>query len=88
MNRKYYKTKDLNLASAILSKGILLSDYLKDESGAVTFSFSDLKGCSRIEKMWLTNKLEVSAYDYAAALRRLKSVIHGTTSGMSSVKKL
>lgn len=74
---KNYKTQNLHLAGALHSKGCTLLDYTKDSNGKITFIFDHYFDCKEYEKQWLTNTLEVKAFEYFQSLRLLKGVLYG-----------
>jgi len=74
-NHNYY-TNSINISAALLSKGIRLINFHK-KNGIITFVFDNPNTCKEIEKLWLIDQLEVSAYSYSQELRRLKNIVHG-----------
>lgn len=74
---KKYITSNLHLAAALYAKGCTLLDYSKDTSGKTNFIFDYVSDCEKYEKQWLTNTLEVKAFDFFQGLRLLKSILYG-----------
>lgn len=70
-----YTTKDLQIASCIMSEDIPLVDWEKTEMGYVLFSFDDKERCEKIEKEWFAGTLIVNAKRYADSVRTLKSIV-------------
>lgn len=75
-NIQRYETNNINIASALIASGIPLSNYsLRDD--VFNFIFDDSASCSEIENLWLTDKLQVSAFKYSQAFRQLKNIVFG-----------
>lgn len=69
-----YETNNINIASAIIASGIPLSNFSVNED-VFNFVFEDSAMCSEIENLWLTDKLQVSAFKYSQAFRQLKNIV-------------
>jgi hypothetical protein len=84
-----FKTSDIYLAGALLSLGAKLEEVNRDDlrhmifvfipkpaqehPKDVTFDNVDLRD---LEKHWYNRNLIVNAFDYAEAMKRMKSIIH------------
>ena len=74
-NQKY-ETNNINIASAIIASGTPLSNFSVNEDVFI-FIFDDFSVCNELENLWLTDKLQVSAFKYSQAFRQLKNIVFG-----------
>ena len=70
------QTKDLYLASAFHTEGCKLQEVDKTDRTRMVFVFEGGELADRVEKQWYEGTLVVSATQYAASLRLMKSAIH------------
>jgi len=75
-NIKYFETNDINLASALIANDIQLHNF-SINGNIFTFIFEDQDSCIKMENLWLTDKLTVSAFKFSQALRQLKNIVFG-----------
>ena len=85
------KTSDIYLAAALLSLGAKLENTNKDDPRHMEFEFSspsdfqtgalrDLteKSLDDLESQWVNRTLSVNAFDFAEAIKRMKSIVHSS----------
>lgn len=69
-------TKDLYLAAGLHCEGCKLVEVDKTDRTRMVFVFEGGENADRIERQWFEGTLVVSATQYAASLRLIKSAIH------------
>ena len=69
-------TKDLYLASAFHCEGCKMTGINKEDRTRMVFIFEGGELADRVERQWYEGTLVVSATNYAASLRLMKSAIH------------
>lgn len=83
------RTTDVYLSSALLSLGYKLDKVNRTDPRHMVFEFSaestgNLKdsiseyNLGTVETQWANRTLQVNAFDYAEAIKRMKSLIHSS----------
>lgn len=86
------KTSDVYLAAAFLSLGFVLEKVNRADPRHMIFEFSNPTPISvtgnlgelirqelvTVETMWANRVLTVNAFDFAEAIKRMKSIIHSS----------
>lgn len=83
------KTSDVYLAAALLALGYRLSEIDRTDPRHMIFSFTLVAetgelgiiaraGLKEIETEWANRSLTVNAFDFAEAIKRMKSLIHSS----------
>ena len=70
-----YKTKDIGLASALISIGQKLIEVSR-EGKICWFLFEDLDKCIDLDKKYWFGELLINAKTYKQSLDQLKSIVH------------
>jgi len=70
------ETKDLYLAAAMDCEGVKFVDLDKTDRTRMIFKFEGGEHADNVERQWWNNTLVVSATNYAASIRKFKSLVH------------
>jgi hypothetical protein len=75
--KENFTTSDVYLAAILLALGALYDGADKDDPRHMIFRFSSEKlEFAEVERGWINKTLSVNAWDYAEAIKKMKSIIH------------
>jgi len=75
--KENFSTSDVYLSAVLLATGAIYEGADKDDPRHMVFEFSSMTlNFDDIEKGWINKTLSVNAWDYAEAIKKMKSIIH------------
>jgi len=70
------ETRDLYLAAAMDCEGVKFVEVDKTDRTRMIFKFEGGEHANNVEMQWWNNTLVVSATQYAASIKKFKSLVH------------